>query len=197
MEHLRERYRQLRPYFAKLRTLTWPYCLTARRRSTMETHRLSCSWASSFDRLCQLSKRYCNLSYRTRPNYDSYIRRTKTVSRSATSDTEPRRGKSGWLTTLSGSRTYLQMRATIIGALPHRNYQLRTTAGSLVRRNGMLLHHPLLDADVSRHPGSGAHVMRCRVREQQPSQQPAPPVIHLPGATRSGRVPWPPNRLTL
>lgn len=91
----------------------------------------------------------------------------------------------------------LQMRATVIGVLPHRDYQLRTTAGSLVRRNGKLLRRPLPDTDVSWHPGSGAHVMRCRVREQQPPQQPAPPVIHPPGATRSGRVPRPPNRLSL
>ncbi len=97
----------------------------------------------------------------------------------------------------------LHAKAAVISVLPHRDYQLRTAAGSLVRRNGRLLRHPLSAAAnatrVSSEPGG--FVKRCRILSEQevpqPVLQPVQPDVRLPGATRSGRVPKRPNRLTL
>jgi hypothetical protein len=107
MVQLRKRYKQPKPYFVKQMTPTWPCYHIARRRSSMATRWRNCLCAGNLDLLCQSPRRLCSLRFWRRPSCNSYIRRTKTVSCYITiSDTELRRGKSGWFMTMSGSQTY-------------------------------------------------------------------------------------------
>jgi hypothetical protein len=103
----------------------------------------------------------------------------------------------------------LQTEATVVDVLPFRSYQLRTTAGNIIRRNGRALRHPLptppptttIDASPTTPPVNN----RCRVREGRPPQVLPPPQrqqLQRPGpastgATHSGRVIRRPDRLDL
>jgi transposase InsO family protein len=103
----------------------------------------------------------------------------------------------------------LQTEATVVDVLPFRSYQLRTTAGNIIRRNGRALRHPLptppptttIDASPTTPPVNN----RCRVREGRPPQELPPPQRQQrqrqgpasTGATRSGRVIRRPDRLDL
>ncbi len=109
----------------------------------------------------------------------------------------------------------LHTRATVIQSLPFRTYELLTSSGSKVRRNGRALRAPL--PFVAHHAAVvprprvpiASPQPRCRVKELPVAQQhlaPALPIATPPPptatrsaatATRSGRQSKPPDRLTL
>jgi hypothetical protein len=96
----------------------------------------------------------------------------------------------------------LQCRATVIEALPHRSYILKTNGGHLVRRNARSLRTPLPE---KRHGGNDVKEpvntqLRVRVRDTpavQPVPMPLPTPARIPGTTRAGRAIHPPQRLNL
>lgn len=102
----------------------------------------------------------------------------------------------------------VQMEATVIETLPYRSYQLRTTSGNVIRRNGRALR-PALPSTTSTPAATApmtsstiANAGRCRIRDappvppQQPTRQGQP---HGQGTatsttTRSGRTVRRPER---
>jgi hypothetical protein len=101
----------------------------------------------------------------------------------------------------------LQTEATVVEVLPFRSYQLRTTAGNIIRRNGRALRHPLptpsQTTTVDASPTTSTVNNRCRVRERQlPQTPPQRPQLQRKGpaptgTTLSGRVVRRPDRLNL
>lgn len=101
----------------------------------------------------------------------------------------------------------LQTEATVVEILPFRSYNLRTTAGNIIRRNGRALRHnlptPPQTSQIDASPTTPLDDKRCRVREGQHPQAP-PPRQQLQrrspistGITRSGRTIRRPDRLNL
>ena len=96
----------------------------------------------------------------------------------------------------------MQSEATVTATLPYRSYQLRSSSGNIIRRNGRSLRAPLSSHTSSQTASSNLpsassplSKQRCRIRDLPIQNKP----LHRPGApyaTRSGRVIKPVNRFS-
>ena len=94
----------------------------------------------------------------------------------------------------------MQSEATVTATLPYRSYQLRSSSGNIIRRNGRSLRAPLSSHTSSQTTSSNLpsassplSKQRCRIRDLPIQNKP----LHRPGAPyamRSGRVIKPVDR---